>query len=128
MPDAYLDQIITKLKEDKVIDSTVEYLYILKMIRDIWLNDEVIKDLGSLLNSILALVPIVEKLSEFLSDPEIVKIINAITSEDTIKIIQNPEKMGMTKLLSEMRNENFQRGLGILIKIIEKIGEATKSK
>lgn len=128
MSDAYLDQIITKLKEDKVIDSTVEYLYILKMIRDIWLNDEVIKDLGSLLNSILALVPIVEKLSEFLSDPEVVKIINTITSEDTIKIIQNPEKMGMTKLLSEMRNENFQRGLGILIKIIEKIGEATKSK
>ncbi|AEE93121.1 hypothetical protein Ahos_0229 [Acidianus hospitalis W1] len=128
MSDAYLDQIITKLKEDKVIDSTVEYLYILKMIRDIWLNDEVIKDLGSLLNSILALVPIIEKLSEFLSDPEIVKIINTITSEDTIKIIQNPEKMGMTKLLSEMRNENFQRGLGILIKIIEKIGEATKSK
>jgi uncharacterized protein YjgD (DUF1641 family) len=128
MPDAYLDQIITKLKEDKVIDSTVEYLYILKMIRDIWLNDEVIKELGSLLNSILALVPIIEKLSEFLSDPEVVKIINTIASEDTIKIIQNPEKMGMTKLLSEMRNENFQRGLGILIKIIEKIGEATKSK
>jgi uncharacterized protein YjgD (DUF1641 family) len=128
MSDAYLEQIITKLKEDKVIDSTVEYLYILKMIRDIWLNDEVIKELGSLLNSILALVPIIEKLSEFLSDPEIVKIINAITSEDTIKIIQNPEKMGLTKLLSEMRNENFQRGLGILIKIIEKIGEATKSK
>jgi uncharacterized protein YjgD (DUF1641 family) len=128
MSDAYLDQIIAKLKEDKVIDSTVEYLYLLKMIRDIWLNDEVIKDLGSLLNSILALVPIIEKLSEFLSDPEVVKIINTITSEDTIKIIQNPEKMGMTKLLSEMRNENFQRGLGILIKIIEKIGEATKSK
>jgi uncharacterized protein YjgD (DUF1641 family) len=128
MSDAYLDQIITKLKEDKVIDSTVEYLYILKMVRDIWLNDEVIKDLGSLLNSILALVPILEKLSEFLSDPEVVKIINTITSEETIKIIQNPEKMGMTKLLSEMRNENFQRGLGILIKIIEKIGEATKSK
>jgi len=128
MSDAYLEQIITKLKEDKVIDSTVEYLYILKMIRDIWLNDEVIKDLGSLLNSILALVPIVEKLSEFLSDPEVVKIINTIASEDTIKIIQNPEKMGLTKLLSEMRNENFQRGLGILIKIIEKIGEATKSK
>ncbi|PVU68037.1 hypothetical protein DDW01_01255 [Sulfolobus sp. SCGC AB-777_G05] len=128
MSDAYLEQIITKLKEDKVIDSTVEYLYILKMIRDIWLNDEVIKELGSLLNSILALVPIVEKLSEFLSDPEIVKIIDAITSEDTIKIIQNPEKMGLTRLLSEMRNENFQRGLGILIKIIEKIGEATKSK
>jgi uncharacterized protein YjgD (DUF1641 family) len=128
MSDAYLNQIITKLKEDKVIDSTVEYLYILKMIRDIWLNDEVIKELGSLLNSILALVPIIEKLSEFLSDPEVVKIINTITSEDTIKIIQNPEKMGLTKLLSEMRNENFQRGLGILIKIIEKIGEATKSK
>jgi uncharacterized protein YjgD (DUF1641 family) len=128
MSDAYLEQIITKLKEDKVIDSTVEYLYILKMIRDIWLNDEVIKELGSLLNSILALVPIIEKLSEFLSDPEIVKIINTIASEDTIKIIQNPEKMGLTKLLSEMRNENFQRGLGILIKIIEKIGEATVSK
>lgn len=128
MPDAYLDQIITKLKEDKVIDSTVEYLYILKMIRDIWLNDEVIKELGSLLNSILALVPIIEKLSEFLSDPEVVKIINTIASEDTIKIIQNPEKMGLTKLLLEMKNENFQRGLGILIKIIEKIGEATKSK
>lgn len=128
MSDEYLNQIITKLKEDKVIDSTVEYLYILKMVRDIWLNDEVIKDLGSLLNSILALVSIIEKLSEFLSDPEVVKIINTIASEDTIKIIQNPEKMSLTKLLSEMRNENFQRGLGVLVKIIEKIGEATKGK
>ncbi|MCY0883083.1 MAG: DUF1641 domain-containing protein, partial [Acidianus infernus] len=108
--------------------SIVEYLYILKMVRDIWLSDEVIKDLGSLLNSILALVPIIEKLSEFLSDPEVVKIINTIASEDTIKIIQNPEKMSLTKLLSEMRNENFQRGLGVLVKIIEKIGEATKGK
>ncbi|MUM65016.1 DUF1641 domain-containing protein [Acidianus infernus] len=128
MSDEYLNQIITKLKEDKVIDSIVEYLYILKMVRDIWLNDEVIKDLGSLLNSILALVPIIEKLSEFLSDPEVVKIINTIASEDTIKIIQNPEKMSLTKLLSEMRNENFQRGLGLLVKIIEKIGEATEGK
>ncbi|WP_373469250.1 DUF1641 domain-containing protein [Acidianus infernus] len=128
MSDEYLNQIITKLKEDKVIDSIVEYLYILKMVRDIWLSDEVIKDLGSLLNSILALVPIIEKLSEFLSDPEVVKIINTIASEDTIKIIQNPEKMSLTKLLSEMRNENFQRGLGVLVKIIEKIGEATKGK
>ncbi|WP_269077259.1 hypothetical protein [Saccharolobus islandicus] len=33
------------------------------MIKDIWLNDEVIKDIGSLIDSILTLVPILQNIS-----------------------------------------------------------------
>jgi len=121
-----LNEIVKNLEEDKVIESLVEYAYILKMIKDIWLNDEVIKDIGSLIDSILTLVPILQKLSQFLSDPTVSKVIETITSEEAIKIIQNPEKMSLGKLILEFRNENFQRGLGIIIKLIEKIGEISK--
>ena len=126
MSDDYLNQILTKLKEDKVLDSTVEYLYMLKMVRDIWLNDELVKEIGSLMNSILALIPIIEKLSEFLSSPEVQKVINALASEETVKVIQNPEKVGLTKLMTELRNEDFQRGLGVLVSLIKAIGKATR--
>ncbi|BDB99559.1 DUF1641 domain-containing protein [Saccharolobus caldissimus] len=121
-----LNEIVKNLEEDKVIESLAEYAYILKMIKDIWLNDEVIKDIGSLIDSILTLVPILQKLSQFLSDPTVSKVIETITSEETIKIIQNPEKMSLGKLILEFRNENFQRGLGMIIKLIEKIGEISK--
>ncbi len=121
-----LNEIVKNLEEDKVIESLAEYAYILKMIKDIWLNDEVIKDIGSLIDSILTLVPILQKLSQFFSDPTVSKVIETITSEEAIKIIQNPEKMSLGKLILEFRNENFQRGLGIIIKLIEKIGEISK--
>lgn len=121
-----MNRIIKLLEEDKVIDTLVEYAYILKMIKEIWLNDEIVKSLGTLMNSILSLVPILEKFADLLNDPNVRKVIDVITSEEVVKIIQNPEKMTLTKLLSEMGNENFQRGLGIIIKIIEKIGEKTK--
>lgn len=126
MSDDYLNQILAKLKEDKVLDSTVEYLYMLKMVRDIWLNDELVKDIGSLMDSILALVPVIEKLSELLSNPEVQKVINALASEETIKAIQNPEKVGLTRLMTELRNEDFQRGLGVLVSLIKTIGKATR--
>jgi len=121
-----MNRIIKLLEEDKLIDTLVEYAYILKMIREIGLNDEIIKNLGTLMNSILSLVPILEKFADLLNDPNVRQVIDVITSEEVVKIIQNPERMTVTKLLSEMRNENFQRGLGIVIKIIEKIGEKTK--
>ena len=126
MSDDYLNQILAKLKEDKVLDSAVEYLYMLKMVRDIWLNDELVKEIGSLMNSILALVPVIEKLSELLSSPEVQKVINALSSEETVKAIQNPEKVGLTKLMTELRNEDFQRGLGVLVSLIKAIGKATR--
>jgi Protein of unknown function (DUF1641). len=121
-----MNRIVKLLEEDKLIDTLVEYAYILKMIREIGLNDEIIKNLGTLMNSILSLVPILEKFADLLNDPNVRQVIDVITSEEVVKIIQNPERMTVTKLLSEMRNENFQRGLGIIIKIIEKIGEKTK--
>ncbi|PVU75229.1 hypothetical protein DDW11_03570 [Sulfolobus sp. SCGC AB-777_G06] len=121
-----MNRIIKLLEEDKLIDTLVEYAYILKMIREIGLNDEIIRNLGTLMNSILSLVPILEKFADLLNDPNVRQVIDVITSEDVVKIIQNPERMTVTKLLSEMGNENFQRGLGIVIKIVEKIGEKTK--
>lgn len=121
-----MNRIVKLLEEDKLIDTLVEYAYILKMIREIGLNDEIIRNLGTLMNSILSLVPILEKFADLLNDPNVRQVIDVITSEEVVQIIQNPERMTVTKLLSEMRNENFQRGLGIIIKIIEKIGEKTK--
>ena len=123
-----LNKILIQLKEDKVIDSLVEYAYILKMVREIWLNDEIIKSIGTLLDSLLSLVPVIERISNVLNDPNFRKVIDVLTSEDVVKIIQNPEKMTFTKLLKEMGDEKFQKGLGIIVKLIEKIGEATSNK
>lgn len=121
-----MNRIVKLLEEDKLIDTLVEYAYILKMIREIGLNDEIIRNLGTLMNSILSLVPILEKFADLLNDPNVRQVIDVVTSEEVVQIIQNPERMTVTKLLSETRNENFQRGLGIIIKIVEKIGEKTK--
>jgi len=118
-----MNRIIKLLEEDKLIDTLVEYAYILKIIREIWLNDEIVENLGTLMNSILSLVPILEKFADLLNDPNVRQVIDVITSEEVVKIIQNPERITVSKLLSEMRNENFQKGLGIVIKIIEKIGK-----
>jgi uncharacterized protein YjgD (DUF1641 family) len=78
------------------------------------------------MNSILSLVLILEKFADVLNDLNVRQVVDVITSEEVVQIIQNPERITVIKLLSEMRNENFQRGLGIIIKIIEKIGEKTK--
>jgi uncharacterized protein YjgD (DUF1641 family) len=128
MAERDLAQLLEQLERDKVLDSAVEFLYILKMVRDIWLNDEMVKSLGTLIDSLASLVPVLEKLAKFLSDPEVMRIINALASEETLKELQNPEKVTLTKLLTEMRSEEFQRGLGVVVTLIKKVGEAYAKK
>ncbi|HDD69147.1 MAG TPA: DUF1641 domain-containing protein, partial [Candidatus Korarchaeota archaeon] len=69
------------------------------------------------------------------------KVINVISSTDLVDILEraiqdpeldkallNPPKVGLTGLLGALRDEDFQRGLGILVALLKAIGKASKTQ
>ncbi|RLI05284.1 hypothetical protein DRO26_02670 [Candidatus Bathyarchaeota archaeon] len=43
------------------------------------------------------------------------------------KAILNPPKVGLLGLLSALRDEEIQRGLGILVELLKALGKASKT-
>ncbi len=69
----------------------------------------------------------------------VLKITNAIMSTDLVDVMEraiqdpqldkeliDPHKVGFTGLIKEMRNEDLQKGMAVMIELLKAVGRATK--
>ncbi|RLG40417.1 MAG: hypothetical protein DRO05_06400 [Thermoproteota archaeon] len=107
--------------EEPDLEALVEVLSIYRIIRDM-LNDQLIKDLSHVVSSLLKVINVI-------SSTDLVDILErAIQDPELDKALLNPPKVGLTGLLGALRDEDFQRGLGILVALLKAIGKASKTQ
>lgn len=107
------------LEIDKSTYNTlIELLNSTKIIQD-YLNDQVIQDLSKHLGSLFKLLNIISStdliniLERGLQDPELDKA-----------LLDSNNKVGMLGLLKALGNDDFQRGLGLMVSLLTALGRA----
>lgn len=105
--------------ESHTVESMVELIDTFGLIMT-FLNDQAIQDLSGMMAQLLKLVngltgsDIVDLLESALMDPEF------------DKALMNPPKMGIFGLMGAMRDEDTQKGIGILLALVKALGKASK--
>jgi len=106
--------------EPHTMESMVELIDTFGLIMT-FLNDQAIQDLSGIISQLLKLVngltgsDIVDLLEAALMDPEF------------DKALLNPPKVGIFGLMGALRDEDTQRGIGILLALVKAIGKASTS-
>lgn len=104
--------------DESTFNTLIELLNSTKIIQD-YLNDQVIQDISKHLGSLLKLLNIISStdliniLERGLQDPELDK-----------KLLQSNNKVGIVGLLKAMSDDDFQRGLGLMVSLLRAIGRA----
>ena len=107
--------------EEPDLEALIEIISIYRLIRDM-LNDQLISDLSKIASSLL-------------------KVVNAVSSTDLIDILErglqdpeldkallNPPKIGLTGLLKALGDEDFQKGMGIMVALLKALGKASTTQ
>ena len=104
--------------EPRTVESMVELIDAFGLIMT-FLNDQAMQDLSGMLSQLLKLVngltgsDIVDLLEAALLDPEF------------DKALMNPPKMGILGLMGALRDEDTQKGIGILLALVKALGKAS---
>jgi uncharacterized protein YjgD (DUF1641 family) len=107
--------------DEKTYETFVELLNSAKIIQD-YLNDQVIQDSSKHLSAVF-------KLLNSISSTDLVDILErGIQDPKLDKTLLDPPKIGLGGLLKSLRDEDVQRGLGIMIALLGAIGKASKEK
>lgn len=98
-------------------EALVEILSIYRIIRDT-VNDQLIRDWYRTLSALFKMVNIV-------SSTDLIEIIERGLQDPNLgKALLNPPKIGLLGLLTALRDEEVQKGLGIMIEILRAIGKS----
>ena len=123
-----LSDLIPKMKELKdsgALDAVFDATYFLKIMKDM-LSDETIENLAALISSTLDLLPRgIDLINRFMNST-LYNIVNSLTSPEAQKMLANPPKVTLLGLISSFRDEDVQRGMGILITILKILGKNYK--
>lgn len=123
-----LGELTLKLKELRssgALDAVFDATYFLKTLKDM-LNDEAIANLTSTLSLTLDFLPRgIEFLNHTMSPP-LYNMISSLTSLEAQKMLANPPKVTLGGLIAAFRDEDVQRGVGILITILKILGKNYK--
>jgi len=104
--------------EEPDLEALIEILSIYRIIRDM-LNDQLIKNVSHIASSLLKLVNVV-------SSTDLIEILErGLQDPELDKALLNPPKIGLTGLLSALRDEDFQKGMGIVVALLKAIGKAS---
>jgi uncharacterized protein YjgD (DUF1641 family) len=104
--------------EPHTVESMVELIDTFGLIMT-FLNDQAIQDLSGMMAQLLKLIngltgsDIVDLLEASLMDPEF------------DKALMNPPKVGFLGLMGALRDEDTQRGIGILLALVKALGKAS---
>jgi uncharacterized protein YjgD (DUF1641 family) len=109
------------LELDKpTLEALVDLLNTVKFLQN-YLNDQVINDISKILCPILKLV-------NAISNTDLVDVLERALQEPSLdKALLNPPKIGLMGLLSALREEEVQRGMGIVIELLRALGKASKT-
>lgn len=104
--------------DEKTYWMLAELFNSVKILQD-YLNDQVIQDLSKILNTLFKLInavsstDLVDLLERSLQDPEL------------DRALLEPPRIGLVGLLKALKDEEVQRGLGILIKLLKALGKTS---
>ena len=104
--------------EHHTVESMVELIDTFGLIMT-FLNDQAIQDLSGMMAQLLKLIngltgsDIIDLLEVSLMDPEF------------DKALMNPPKVGFFGLMGALRDEDTQRGIGILLALVKALGKAS---
>lgn len=85
-----------------------------------YMNDETLKGVSEIMNASL-------KMLNALISTDLIDILERSVQDPQLdKALMNPPKIGLTGLLRETGNEDFQRGMGIMIELLKSLGRASK--
>ncbi len=104
--------------ESYTLDSLKEFLHAFGLITS-FLNDQAAQDLSGLMAQMLKLVNGLSA-SDF---PELLEA--ALMDPELDKAFLNPPQVGLMGLLGALRDEDTQRGIGILLALVKALGKAS---
>jgi uncharacterized protein YjgD (DUF1641 family) len=106
--------------EPHTLESMVEMIDTFGLIMT-FLNDQAIQDLSGMLSQIL-------KVLNGLSGSDIpVLLERALMDPQLDKSLLNPPKIGLLGIMAALRDEDTQKGMGVLLSLIKALGKATSS-
>lgn len=106
--------------EKQTIDSLVDLVDSIEFVKSFF-NDQVIRDVSGIMAPVFKLV-------NAISNTDLVDILErALQDPDLDKALVDPPKIGFWGLLSTLRDEEVQRGVGIVIELLKSMGRASRS-
>lgn len=116
---------VKELKASGALDAVFDVTYILKTLKDM-LNEEAVSNLMTTLSLTLDFLPRgIEFLNHTMS-PAIYNMFSSISSPEAQKLLSNPPKVSLGGLIAAFRDEDIQRGIGILLTILKILGKNYK--
>ena len=105
--------------DESTMDTMIDVFNTINFVRN-YPNDQVVKDISAIMSNVF-------KLINAMSNTDLIDIVErGLQSPELDKALLNPPRMGMVKLMNTMRDEDVQRGLGIMVELLRAIGRASK--
>jgi uncharacterized protein YjgD (DUF1641 family) len=106
--------------DEKTRNALAELLSLTRNMQD-YANDQVLQDLSKLLGALF-------KLLNVISSTDLIDVLErGLQDPELDKALLNPPRIGAIGMLT-VRDEDFERGLGILVELIRAIGKASRSQ
>ncbi|BFH73691.1 DUF1641 domain-containing protein [Sulfurisphaera javensis] len=121
-------ELLDKMKELKssgALDAVVDATYFLKTMKDM-LNDEAIANITTTLSLTLDFLPRGIEFLNHAMHPVFYNMVTTLTSPEAQKLLSNPPKVTLGGLVAAFRDEDIQRGVGVLLTILKILGKNYK--
>jgi len=113
------EEVLSLSLEKQTVEALVDLVDSVELLRS-FLNDQVVRDLSGIMGSVFKLV-------NAISNTDLVEIFErAVQDPDLDKALLDPPRVGFWGFLSALRNEDVQRGMGIVVELLKAIGKAAK--
>ncbi|MEM0173964.1 MAG: DUF1641 domain-containing protein [Sulfolobaceae archaeon] len=129
---AELLKYLKELKDSGALDAIISFGYILKTLKDM-LTEDTINNIANVTSTLLELsdelnktLPAIRKYLELAYNPVFYSIVNALTNEETQKLLKEAQNVSLAGLLRAFADPEFQRGLGIVVALVKALGRSYK--
>ena len=104
--------------EQSDLDALIEILSTVKFLRN-FMNDQMLHDISEFVCALL-------KLMNAMASTDLIEIMERGLQDPNLdKALLNPPKVGTWGLIRAMKDENVQKGMGIMIELLKAIGRAS---
>ncbi len=104
--------------EQSDLDALIEILSTVKFLRN-FMNDQMLHDISEFVCALL-------KLTNAMASTDLIEIMERGLQDPNLdKALLNPPKVGTWGLIKAMKDENVQKGMGIMIELLKAIGRAS---
>jgi uncharacterized protein YjgD (DUF1641 family) len=111
-------EVIAVELEPSDLDALVEILSTVKFLRN-FMNDQMLHDVSEIMSALF-------KLTNAMASTDLIEIMERGLQDPNLdKALLNPPKVGTWRLIRAMKDEDVQKGMGIMIELLKAIGRAS---